>query len=253
MADDTLTLALEGDISLADFALAMQRFQKLVSALSLEVDRQDPPSWRVADLQEGSAIATVQGDGRDLRKTMKVITSYHAVGQALERNTDISSSEPVKKAARGLAQLTERPTINRVRFETALGDSVIAEPQKKANMPALVVSFGAIRGTVQTLTNRRGLRFTLYDTIFDRPIACYLQIGQEDIMRGAWGRHALVSGEISRDPTTYHALVIRNISDIQTLENAPEGSYQEARGIFQYNPNAPAELLIRRLRDAAED
>ena len=63
MAADTLTLELNGDISLAQFAEAMKRFQALVADLSKDIGKDATISWRVDDLNKGSAIATVQGYG----------------------------------------------------------------------------------------------------------------------------------------------------------------------------------------------
>ena len=62
------------------------------------------------------------------------------------------------------------------------------------------VSIGAITGRVQTLSNRAGLRFNLYDTLFDKAVACYLALGQEEFMREAWGQRDRVSIKTDRSP-----------------------------------------------------
>ena len=49
-------------------------------------------------------------------------------------------------------------------------------------MPNLV-TYGAIEGRVQSLSQRKGLRFTLYYQEFDRAVSCYLSEGQEERMR----------------------------------------------------------------------
>ena len=113
------------------------------------------------------------------------------------------------------------------------------------------VSIGAIAGRVQTLGDHADLRFNLYDTLFDRAVACYLTPGQEEIMRDAWGERARVSGRITREGSTGRPLSIRNIVAVDILQDAEPGSYRQARGAV---PRPPGALLpedaIRRLRDA---
>ena len=104
---------------------------------------------------------------------------------------------------------------------------------------------------MQTLSNRSGLRFNLYDNIHDRAVACYLEPGQEDRMRQAWGRMARVSGTVSREESTGNPTVIRRIIDIEVIEEKEPGAYQLARGAVPWQPGFEApEDLIRRMRDA---
>ena len=113
------------------------------------------------------------------------------------------------------------------------------------------VSIGAITGRVQTLGERAGLRFNLYDAPFDRAVACYLTPGQEEIIRDAWGKRARVSGRITREGSTGRPLAIRNIVAVDILQDAEPGSYRQARGAVPRLPGAMlAEDAIRRLRDA---
>jgi hypothetical protein len=111
-------------------------------------------------------------------------------------------------------------------------------------------SYGAITGRVQTLTNRGGLRFALYDTLHDRAVSCYLAEGHESIMRDMWGRLASVEGLIRRDPITGRPLTIRDIRQIEPLpEHAPQ-ALEAVRGISPSPQGLRAEDAIRRLRDA---
>ena len=60
--DNTLTLALEGEVTLADFSEAMKDFRALIAALSKEIGGKTKIDWRIDDLNAGSAMTTIRGD-----------------------------------------------------------------------------------------------------------------------------------------------------------------------------------------------
>ena len=88
-----------------------------------------------------------------------------------------------------------------------------------------------MEGRIETVTRRKGLRFTLYDSLDDKAVSCYLEDGQEKLMRGAWGRRALVEGWVSRDPATGRPLTIRRVSHVELLPDVESGGYRRARGV----------------------
>ena len=59
MPKDTITLALNGDISLGDFSKAVQGFLNLVTGLRSDIAKDASIEWFIEDLEAGSAIATV--------------------------------------------------------------------------------------------------------------------------------------------------------------------------------------------------
>ena len=95
------------------------------------------------------------------------------------------------------------------------------------------------------------MKFTLYDSTFDKAVPCYLQEDQEDKMREIWGKNVIVTGRITREPDNGRPVSIREITSIDPVVEAAPGSYKIARGIFQWSQgDEPAEVSIRRLRDA---
>ena len=108
-------------------------------------------------------------------------------------------------------------------------------------------SLGTATGDVQTLTMRRGLKFTLYDSLFDRAISCYMMKGQEDKMRDIWGKRAVVSGKVGREPEHGRTISVRDITDIRVISTAQKGSWRKLRGIIPYDPDdEPVEILLKR-------
>lgn len=250
MTDDILTIAFDGDITLADFSEAMKRFQSLVDALSQEVGGKTKVNWRIDDLQVGSAIATVRGISPQPEITERVIRAFATVGGALQRHESIPFSAKVRKRADGIMGLVKGSIIS-IRFETPFSDALITGQTDQLKTAEITYAYGQVRGIVQTLTRRRGLKFTLYDSIFDKPISCYVTEDQEDIMRGIWGRKVIVSGRIGREPSQKRPVVVRQIHDIEVLDDVPAGSYSHARGALSpEEESAKPEAIIRGIRDA---
>jgi len=113
----------------------------------------------------------------------------------------------------------------------------------------LALAYGGVQGRVQTLTNRGGLRCTLYDTLFDRAVSCYLEQGHEDIMRDVWGRVAVVEGLVSRDQITGRPQVVRGVRNVTVVRQTRSDAWTSTRGILPPGPAEP-EVVIRALRDA---
>ena len=250
MADHSLTFALDGDVSLDDLHEAITNLRALVRALSSEVASKETIDWSVADLSGGSASATLSGVSDAPDAVVRVITAYGAVGTALEQRRPIPYSDRVNRAAQSLAGLVHG-SIHAARFETASETAIVTDPAL-ADVPKHPVSaLGTVEGRVQTLTSRDRLRFTLYDTIHDKAVACYVAEEQQDLLRGIWDRRAVVHGWVTRDPISGRPLTVRRVSAIEAPRDVQRGSYIHARGVVTPLPGAPApEVTVRRMRDA---
>jgi hypothetical protein len=255
MASDTVTLALHGDhVSLEAFAEAVSRFQRLVSALSAEVDAVNVV-WEVDALEVSSAIATVRGvNGAEPESVARVVRSYLEVGQALERGGTVPFSPSVRSEAKSLAEIPSKWPVDAVRFETSEDDAVVrgfqaAPVASDSRQPT--AAYGAVTGRVQTLTSRNKLRFIVYDHIHDRAVSCYLREGQESMMRQMWDRVATVEGWVTRDPDSGRPVSVRRISNVTPLHEVDPHAYLNARGRLPLSEGDPSpEEAIRRLRDA---
>ena len=193
MAKNTLTFELGGRVEIADFANGVAAFQRLVTALT---PRNAGVAWVVEDLQPGSAVVTIRGESDDPVAVERIVDSYEKIGAALSWHEDLPQlNQRAKTASYAIRDLTG--ATDYVRFETPDIDYTIYRNGHTPSRPAPTVSIGAITGTIQTLSNRGGLRFNLYDTLHDKAVACYLAPGQEELMREAWGQRARVSGRVS--------------------------------------------------------
>ncbi|MCL5997148.1 MAG: hypothetical protein M1546_13995 [Chloroflexi bacterium] len=249
MATDTLTLALEGDVSLREFTQAMSNFKDVVEALTSEVAGNVRVEWFIDDLQAGSAIATVRGVTERAEVIGAVIVAYLAVGRALQSNQPIPYGERVRQPAIALSRMLDG-RITSLRFETADEDVIVnSRAQEGEPPPQSLKSHGVLTGVVETLTRRRGLKFTIYDRIFDKPVTCYLKEGQEDTIRDLWGKQVAISGRIYRNAQNGRPYAVRDITTIHKVDEVPPGSYRRARGVLAGKLDQLPEQVIRSIRD----
>lgn len=259
MRAETITLVLSGDVSLAEFARAIAGLRTLLNNLSKEVGGGAEIQWNVDDLERGSTIASFRGAAKkpiQQPEVAKVVRAYGEVGLALEKRLQMPYSMAVARAADNIAGIVNG-RVESIRFETEEVDATIRSPEfasdRSANvpLPASVTAYGAVEGRVQTLTNRGGLRFTLYDLLNDRAVSCYLKEGYEDMMRDAWGKLVTVEGIVSRDALKGTPQTVRQVTRVEPIAEVGPQSYLEARGILPIGPSGlMPEEAIRRLRDA---
>ncbi len=246
--EPTLTLALDGEVPLDLFAEAVRGFQELVDALSDDVG-QDAMPWVLDDLEFGSATMVVRSEAGATEPVQRIQKAFAAVGRSLEHHEAIPYSQRVASAARRISSVLNG-RITSVRFEA--GDET-ATVTSGADSPArsVVSAYGSVEGTVESASKRKRVRFTLYDFLNDRAVACYLAPNQSDLVRDAWGRRVLVRGWLTRDAVTGSPIRVSPVETVEVLPDVEAGSYQRARGVLahMFDEEAP-EAAVRRLRDA---
>ncbi len=261
--NDTLELQLNGSIPVGLFGTTVERFSALLNALTLEVAGLDASAskpeeiilWNIADLQhEETTIVRARGDADSLETVDRAVRAYDAVGEALRLTDPIPFSEPVQKSAYKLTAVLNGH-ITSLALSTDANKHLIAAPATKAQAerPNLwQVSWGTLRGEVGAITKRPNLQFTLYDSYFDRAVACFLSREDEALARSVWGKQVEVTGQIYRRIKDDRPVRVRNIVDVQPL--SPSGDFRRARGVVPWQPGDELpEVTIRRLRDEWSD
>ncbi len=245
MPDATITFELGGRIDIKQMSEGITAFNQLIDALT----GKEEIKWLVVDLQSGSAIATLRSECENPAVSEKIVQDYKNIGEALQNKEEIPGNSRVISAAESIKKLAD--SVEYLRLE-ALGDSFyIYENGDSSPKPSTTTAVGSLTGRVQTLSDRGDLRFNLYDTIHDKSVSCYLTQGQEELMRAAWGRRAMVSGRVTREIETGRPITIRGIMDVQILEEVAAGFYRDARGAVQWQQGDKLpEDAIRKLRDA---
>lgn len=252
MSDTSMTLALEGDLTLDQFADAVGHFQKLVRQLSQEVAADTTIEWDLEDLHYGSAIMAVAGRADRDEPVLRVIHAYEAVGEALQQHRPIPFSAHVSREAQALTRVIDRE-VKSLRFSTARKESIVygVFDAKALSSAKPMESFGSVKGRVQAISSRKSLKFTVYDSIFDRPVTCYIGEDQKAVLTDIWDKIVVVSGRVTRQPDSGQPVSVRAITSIEFVPVIAPGSYRKARGILaSFGDTEPAEVSIRRLRDA---
>ena len=247
MSETTLTFEIGGRVELKDLREGMILFDRLISSLTPKTG----VAWVVEDMRAGSAAITLRGEADTPAVLERVIAGYETVGRALSQNRDPEHHAPeVVKASRGIASFAN--CRDYVRFQTPqLNCKVHGYDPERGETPSESVSIGAITGSALALNSRSGLRFILYDDVLDKRVECHFPPGHEETMRDAWGKRVRVYGTITRDWETGVAKTVRNLLDVEILEEPEPGAFRKAKGIIPWKPGDPLpEEVIRLSRDA---
>ena len=190
MANNTATLVLDGTIPARQYNEAIEHFDGLLVALTDEISNGAGIDWLVDGLEYTqsepypSAITTVRGEAPNLEPIERVVRRYSVVGKALASHAQIPFGETVRKNAEGLTSVLNGKIVA-IRFETREEEWTVSKRIQPGPPFRAVASYGAIEGQIETLSKRKGLRFTLYDALNDRAVSCYLENGNEDRLRDA--------------------------------------------------------------------
>jgi hypothetical protein len=250
MRENEVTLILEGEVTLSDFAKTLSNFTSLMEALSQTVASTADIVWVIDDLQAGSAETTIIGISEQKEAVEKVVYAYEVVGKALAAGQPIPYPDTVVDKARAITQIING-RISAIRFQTAEHDSVIQSGPATRQRHPKIAAFGLVKGRIETLNRRRGFKVILYDDLFDKPITCYLDPEQEAQMREIWGKRVTITGIVERDPEHGRITSVKDITNISTLQEVDPESYRSAKGIIPWNEGDDLpEVTIRRLRDA---
>lgn len=279
MSNETITLVLSGDVFVEDFATAVDGWLELIRGIGSEVAGSEKVQWRIEDLASGSFIGTLKAVYRvaDAQPVAEeVVRRFTRLGRDMRSGMISSYSPPIRAGAQKITSVIGQ-RVTAVRFETDEDDAEIRRPliaAETAPDPAPVPigeleqvetvellsvfrpksvrhSYGVIRGRVQSISDRHSLRFTLYESLSDRPVSCYVLKGNEEQMRNAWGKIALVGGVVRRDPVSGYPTTIREVQSITVLETKGRGAWREAIGCAPAGPGELSpEAAVRRLRDA---
>jgi hypothetical protein len=245
--DDRVILELKGSVPLDLFATAMSAFASLIKILTAEVAGNAQVEWVVEELEGGSARAAIVGQSNDPRAVQEVVHAYDRVGAALQQHEAIPFSEAVNREVLKIANIVD----GKVSAVVLQGHTVTGEVEvvEQSVEPKSFTAFGAVEGMVQTLTSRNGLRFTLFDSLNDRAIYCYLDPGQHEMMRDMWDQRAVVQGLVTRERQTGRPTEVRHITRVEPVG---PGDYKRARGVLagQLKVDELPEVTLRRIRDA---
>lgn len=240
---------------MADLAKAVTGLSKLLLVLTNEAGGAGTVDWTIGGLDHGSATITAIPELIDPAGADAIPAVVRGNLEAAQQVRDGMPDRGARPACRLVREMSSLASADRVEviFETEDAEVIFSAPATTATSEdhALPRTYGTVRGRVQTLQQRGGLRFSLYDLVHDKAVSCYLEAGTEATMLGAWGRLAEVSGLITRDPVSDRPLSVRRVSSVDVLDETDPLGFLKAEGVVKAAPGAlPAEVILRRMRDA---
>jgi hypothetical protein len=249
VAGDSVTFRIDGELTIEKVADAFSCFGKVLQAL--ERDQLANVRWVLAGLDYGSAAITARAEPLDDDAVAKIATMterYLSAGREVSTGR-LDGATPLLRVVRDLTEIADKE--NRVILETADDELIFTAPVSPVRVPAgteTTKSLGTVRGRVETLSHRKGFRFTLYELTSDRPVSCYLHADHEDLMRDAWGHIADVTGVVTREADTGRPLTVRRVTSVDVVTEGEAMGFLRARGVV--GGTEPADAVLRRIRDA---
>lgn len=249
MSEGFVKFRLDGEVTIGKLSEACLRFTRVLQALDEGHDAK--VRWVLAGLDHGSAAVTARADPLDQQAEKLIPMMCEDLLQAASHvaQGNVLSDHPVSARVFELAQVADENS--QVVLETASKQVAFTTDLRSATadrQPKITTSRGTVRGRVETLSHRKGLRFYLYELAGDKRVQCHPDPGFEDTMRRVWGGIADVTGTITRDAATGQPTSIRDVTAVDTIEEGDPLGYLQARGALRLRE--PAEQAIRRVRDA---
>lgn len=250
MPSAELTLALEGVVTLRDFADELKRLHDLTNALAREYADGQTVNWVVSDLQAGSAEATVMAEVDTPETVERLERGYLQVARSLRAEHTLASiPAPLLKHAQAIVSALNG-SITGARFEAG-GEAVeIASPAATEGGVPRTGAYGSLVGQVETLSSHRRLRFTLYEALRGIPVRCYFKEDLFEQVRNAWDRHVQVDGWVVRDASSGYPIEIQRVRRVIPLDDGDAPDFRAALGAIPWKEGMPtAAEAIRQGRD----
>ena len=242
-----LGFSLGGEVTLKLLQDALGRFSGVLDVL--RESHEANIDWIVAGLEHGSVSAAVRAVPLDEAASLRipVLCNEYLDAAASIRGGDADFAFPLHREMYQLLQLVDETHPLVIATDGQQVD--IREPIRLSGFegPKQYVTFGTLRGHVETLSRHKDLNFRLYELATGFSVLCHMGPDAEETMRDVWGYIADVSGTISRDFDTDRPRSVRSITRVELVEEGDRGGWRRARGALR--SDTPAEVLIRRLRD----
>ncbi len=257
MPQDTVDLALQGKVSLRDFAAAVDALTEFLQALTREAARGAKVNWVIEALEVNGARVSTRAEVEDEAESATLGPHLvHEARQVLrlrQAGTESAYTRKVKKPAGRLLYLPRRPGITQAFFITAEEEPLALAPPK-SRVVEVLCALGSLRGQVQMLSSAGGLRFGLLEESYRKAVTCYLQEGAQETMRNVWGKHATVSGLVYRDAETGRPIAVRNVTSVSEEDEAPFHALWNARAALPgLGQGRDVEDLVRASRGPRHD
>ena len=260
MITKSYTIQLDGTVTLDRFASAIDAWRTALVDISKEVGQQHVLGIYIEDLVAGSALVTSSVTFDAEESAIQFTSRFTKVGSRARGENVVDFPRSLEKASSllrsvaaidpaGLTLASEVADILIIPLDDPLTRLIdIGAPN--VTSPS-VETYGAIRGKLQSVSSRSGLKVVLYDELFDKAVRCSLTKEQHETVRELWDKHVIVEGLVRRDRITGRPLSISNIWNIRDDERDSKSlAWLNAYGVLaDVEPDIPSEENIRKIRN----
>lgn len=239
---ECLTLDLKGDLPIDKFEKAVLSFFDLIKEVTKEaLHEKQRIRWTVT-VRSGSALvnAIPHFDKDTATEALEILHAVPAGIRLLESGAEEMPTLFNREAVRAVKALG---TLRGMKGKDVTGVVIRSGSEKSfvtsrsaATADSLIggqrQTYGAIEGKMQTITERGGFRFVVYDSLHDRRVDCFIEEDLMDTALSNFRKRVRVSGLVQfdrfGDPVSIKATeiyVFRPNSDLPSV--------REMRGIFK--------------------
>ncbi|MBF0567651.1 MAG: hypothetical protein HQK95_02170 [Nitrospirae bacterium] len=233
---NTITLALKGENITSDkLRDSISAFYDFIDEVSAQVSGTMKPVKWIVTVKHGSILLlnnpVVKEEYIDVIE--KTVDALHYGITNLENKTE----RPAYFTDKALELLQNLVSVSSARGDELTeiniainGDYHVLTTRIAANIDTIMgiryKSLGSVEGKLQTISERGGLKFTIYDTLDDRPVRCYisddLRSEALDVAAKAFGQRISIFGMISYDQYgTPKIIQVRKLRLFREKEDIP--------------------------------
>jgi hypothetical protein len=258
MITKSFTLQLDGMVTLDHFAAAIDAWRSALTDISNEVGREHVLGIYIEELTSGSALVTSNIVFDAEEPAEHFANDFVKVGTRARGENVIDFPKSLQDAANRLRKVAATdPGGITIASDTAdilifaTGEQRVEHfdmHARRVSTPS-VEAYGALRGKLQSLSSRTGLKVVLYDDTFDKGVRCSLTEEQHETAREHWDKHVVIEGLIRRDRITGRPLSVSQIWNIGRDErDSASQAWLKAFGVLaDVEPDVPVEESIRRV------
>ena len=252
-SEDTIALAIKGEIDLDTFWAAVDRLRRLAKSLASDLVPDSKVVWNLADLEYGSAVVSLRPVSATTVPTRRLILAYRDIGEAIAADRPLRYSESVRSAAQSLTEVCDRRGVEAVQFVSHGRKTRVKKLRDHtASKVKPFVSIGEVTGVVESVSRREELSLSLVDDVYKSRVTVHLTQEQAGLARQVWDKHVTVTGAITESPGTGRPTDVRRITSIEPVRTYEPDAWRAARGVFPWKPgDPPAEEQIREIRGRA--
>lgn len=200
-----LTLDLSGPRITADhFASAVNAFLDLIEQVSKDMAGASNAVVWIISVSEGSALVNAVPEVVQGRTSVRPPHLVEAISRGMKL-VELRAQRPryfsdsALRIVRDLGKVPDGQNVEHARIRAATSATEVSERtvgHVDRLLGADVTAYGTIEGQLQTLSERRGAHFAVYDALTDQAIRCSIHRDRLPEAWHAFGRRVAVSGTI---------------------------------------------------------